>query len=251
MMQATSSAASGLDAQQQRLDVIAANIANVNTVGYKSARADFKDALYSHMKDPVGDAEANNLRQGSGVIVNATNRDYSDGARQDTGAQLDFSITGSGFFTLQNSNGERVYTRNGNFSISVEGGKNYLTSSDGAYVLSDQGTKIELPSTGAVSVDPSGTLTAGGQNVGKLAVMTFDNPQGLSAVGDSTYAETAASGTAYAAPDAQVYQGSLEASNVDLGQELTLMMRTQRLFSLTSTALRTSDEMDGLANSLK
>jgi flagellar basal-body rod protein FlgG len=251
MMQATQTAASGMRAQQTRLDTIAANVANVSTIGYKSARADFKDALYTKIKDPVGDSDANNLLRGTGVVLSATGRDFSDGSPQTTGAELDFSISGDGFFMLENGAGERLYTRNGNFAVSVENGGNYLVNADGDYVLSDQGQRIKIPNTGGISVTADGTLSSGGTEVAKLGIADFDNAEGLSAAGDSCFRETAASGTAYAAQNAQVAQGSLESSNVDLGEEMTLLMRAQRVYSLSSKALQTADEMDGLANNMR
>lgn len=252
MMQASKTAASGLQAQQERLDLIAADIANVNTVGYKSARADFKDALYTRMVNPAdGQSEADNLLRGSGVILSATNRDFSDGATQETGEELDFSLSKTGFFMLENGNGEHVYTRNGNFSISEENGSRYLVNADGYYVLSKEGTRIRMPGSGSISVSEDGTLSYSGRPFSSLAVMTFNNPDGLSAVGNSCYQETATSGGAYTALNAGVSQGSLEGSNVDLGEDLTLLMRAQRAYSLAGKALQTADDMDGLANNMR
>lgn len=251
MIQATQTAASGLSAQQSRLDIIASNIANVNTAGYKSSRADFQDALYTRMKDPVGNAEQNNLLRGSGVLLGATCRDFTDGAVQETDGKLDFALSNEGFFMLEGAQGQRLYTRDGNFSLSEENGKSYLVSGDGCYVLSDQGQRIAVPDTGSISVTQDGALSSDGTKVGNLGIVTFDNIQGLSAVGNSCFQETAASGNAYVAQNAAVTQGSLEKSNVDLGQEMTLMMRTQRAFTLTSRALQTADEMDGLANNMR
>ena len=251
MLQATQTAASGLRAQQSRLDIISSNIANVNTVGYKSARGDFQDALYTRIKNPVGSSEEQNLLRGSGVLLSATRRDFSDGSTQDTGGKLDFALSNDGFFMLEDSQGQRLYTRDGNFSISEENGKNYLVSGDGCYVLSNQDERISLPDAGAVSVTEDGTLSCGGTKVADLGIVTFDNIQGLSAVGNSCFQETAASGNAYVAQNAVVSQGSLENSNVDLGEEITLMMRTQRAYTLASRALQTADEMDGLANNIR
>ena len=252
MMQATSAAASGLQAQQERLDIIAANIANVNTVGYKSARADFKDALYSRMQNPAdGLSVEENLLKGSGVILSGTGRDFTDGAAQSTGVQTDMALSGSGFFMLQDDGGDAVYTRNGNFSLSEENGSLYLVNADGNYVLSDQGTRIQVPGDGSFHVSADGTLSHEGEAFSKLAVVQFDNPEGLDDVGNSCYRETAASGGAYRASDAGVTQGSLENSNVDLGQEMTLLMRAQRAYSLAGKALQTADEMDGLANNMR
>lgn len=251
MMQARNTAATGLVAQQQRIDIIAANLANENTTGYKAARADFKDALYVSMKDPVGNAEANNLRKGSGVILNTTGRDLSDGTAQTTGRSLDFSLSGEGYFTVQGADGGLLYTRNGHFSISPENGQNYLVDENGQYVLSTQGQRISVGSGEDLSVRTDGTLSVGGQTVGKLAIADFVNPQGLSAAGNSCFQETAASGAPRAAQNCETEQGSLEASNVNLGKEMTLMIRAQRAYTMTGKALQTADDMDGLANTIR
>lgn len=251
MMQARNTAATGLVAQQQRMDVIAANLANENTTGYKAARADFKDALYVRMKDPAGNAEANNLRKGSGVILNATGRDLSDGAAQTTGRSLDFSLSGEGYFTVRGADGGLLYTRDGHFSISPENGRNYLVDEDGRYVLSTQGQKISVGSGENLSVKTDGTLAVGGRTVGTLAIADFSNPQGLSAAGGSCFQETAASGAPRAARSCEVEQGSLEASNVNLGEEMTLMIRAQRAYTMAGKALQTADDMDGLADSIR
>lgn len=251
MMQARTTAATGLEAQQQRMDIIAANLANDNTTGYKAARADFKDALYTNMKDPVDNAEANNLRKGSGVLLNATGRDLTDGATQTTGRALDFSLSGEGYFVVQGADGGQLYTRNGHFSVSSENGQNYLVDDQGHYVLSTQGQRISVTGQGELSVRADGTLSVGGQTVGQLARVDFSNPQGLSAVGDSCFEETAASGAPRAAENCEVAQGSLEASNVDVGEEMTLMIRAQRAYTMAGKALQTADDMDGLANSIR
>lgn len=251
-MQAGRTAATGLRAQQERLDTIAANIANVNTTGYKSARADFKDALYTQMINAAdGLSTEHNLLRGTGVVLNATGRDFSGGAMQTTGGKLDFSLSGEGFFMLEGNAGERLYTRDGSFTVSEENGNSYLVSADGHYVLSGQGTRIQLPGNGAVSVDGSGILSYEGQPFSNLAVMQFSNPEGLRAVGNSCFSATGASGNAYATRNTEVLQGSLEGSNVDLGQEMALLIRTQRVYSMAGKALQTADEMDGLANNMR
>lgn len=251
-MQAGKTAATGLRAQQERLDTIAVNIANVNTTGYKSARADFKDALYTRMINAAdGLSTEHNLLRGTGVILNTTGRDFSGGAVQTTGAKLDFSLSGDGFFMLEGNSGERLYTRNGSFTVSEESQGSYLVSADGHYVLSNQGNRIQLPGNGAISVDKSGTLSYKGQPISNLAVMQFSNPEGLRAVGNSCFEETGASGSSYTARNTEVLQGNLEGSNVDLGQEMALLIRTQRVYSMTGKALQTADEMDGLANNMR
>ena len=143
-MQSLYSAASALKNQQTRLDVIAANIANSTTPGYKSSRVDFKDAMYELMLDPVGNSLQADLLRGSGMLISGTTEDFSNGTLQPTGNLLDLAVNGSGFFTVQDAQGNQYYTRNGSFTVSEENGENVLVTADGKYVLDDQGNKITL-----------------------------------------------------------------------------------------------------------
>lgn len=251
MIQSVRTAATGMQAEQERLDNIASNIANVNTVGYKSVRTDFKDALYNNIADPVGGSEENNLTRGVGVIANGTNRNFSMGVARETGGKLDFMLEGKGFFTLQDAEGQTLYTRNGNFSLSAENGDTYLVSGDGYYVMSDTGERISLSTGDDISVDTDGTIFSNGVRGANFAIAEFPNQTGLSDVGDSCFMETQASGQAARAKAPNVMQGSLESSNVDLAQEMTLMIRTQRAYTMASKALQTADDMDGLANNMR
>jgi len=145
-MQSLYSAASGLSAQQTRLDTVSANVVNANTPGYKSTRADFKDALYTSMENPVLlDSAANNLLTGSGVLLGATGIDMAPGTVEATGQPLDFAINGSGFFQVQTPSGETLYTRNGSFSTSPVDGDNYLVTPQGYFVLDADGNRIKMP----------------------------------------------------------------------------------------------------------
>lgn len=251
-MQAIYTAASGLKGQQTRLDTIAANLANVSTTGYKASRVDFKDTLYTLMDSPLGDAEGRNLLTGTGVRLGSTGADFGDGMLEETGQSLDFAITGAGFFTAERGDGTRIYTRDGSFQVSAEGENNYLVTAQGYYVLDEQGNRISLPEDlSQVSLAQDGTLQTGdGQGV-RLAISGFPNPDGLLAVGGSDYIASEASGDPAQVTDTRLEQGSLERSNVELSQELTLLMRSQRAYSLASRALQTADEMEGLANHMR
>ncbi|HHU22246.1 MAG TPA: flagellar hook-basal body protein [Clostridiales bacterium] len=251
-MQAIYTAATGLKAQQNRLDTIAANISNVNTVGYKSTRVDFKDALYNLMENPAGDSMASNLLKGSGVLMNATTTDFSEGRLETTNSILDFAIIGEGFFTLENTQGEILYTRNGSFSLSAEEDASYLVSSQGYYVLDRDGNRIALPkdltglniANGTMLRNEDGELAA-------LGIVTFPNNDGLLAAGETCYRPSETAGEPTPLEDARIEQGKIESSNVDLAQELTLLIRSQRAYSLASRALKTADDMDGLANNIR
>jgi flagellar basal-body rod protein FlgG len=250
-MQSFYTAASGLNGQQMRLDTIAANIANSNTPGYKSTRVDFKDALYTTMENPTGANEAVNLEAGTGIVISATTTDFTDGALISTGQPLDFAITGEGFFTVQNENGETLYTRNGSFGISPIDGENYLVTSQGYFVLDSDGNRITIPEgVSDLSVTGAGVMYDAEGEFGRLGLVNFSNPDGLDPVGDTCFRATEASGLAEAGDNIAVMQGSIEGSNVNLASELTLLIRSQRAYSLASRALQTADDMEGLANNM-
>ena len=251
-MNAINIAASGLRAQQNRLDTIGSNISNVNSIGYKATRADFKDALYSAIENPDGPVLEANLIGGNGVITASTTTDYTQGAIEDTDQMLDLAIVGEGFFVVQNPNGEIRYTRNGSFGLSSEGAQAFLVTGSGQYVLDDAGNRIAIPVGENISIGYGGIIRNENSDViGNIAVVGFTNPVGLDAMGDTSFAQTEVSGAPMNIANADIRQGAVEKSNVDLSQELTLMMRTQRAYSLASQALRTADEMDGLANNMR
>ncbi|NCB50706.1 MAG: flagellar hook-basal body protein [Clostridia bacterium] len=251
-MQAIYTAGSGLRGQQTRLDTIAANIANSDTVGYKSSRVDFKDALYSLMDSPVADSEEANLFVGSGVVLGATATDFSNGSMSVTGNLLDFAIQGSGFFSVRNAAGETLYTRNGSFSVSSMDGENRLVTAQGYEVLDAEGNRITVPDGSSdISVSASGVLSTTEGEFAVLGIVSFSNPDGLSAAGDTCYTASEVSGEPETAKGVSIVQGSLENSNVDLAQEMTLLIRSQRAYSLASRALQTADDMEGLANNMR
>lgn len=251
-MQSLYTAASGLANQQKRLDTIASNIANASTTGYKSTRVDFKDALYSTMDDPVlSDGAGNNLLVGSGVLLDATSINFKQGNVTQTDLPLDFSIDGSGFFQVQADSGETLYTRNGSFCTTHVGNENYLVTSQGHFVLDNNGSRIKLPeASDGLTVTEKGVIEADSKEYGTIGLVGFTNPDGLSPAGDTCFRATANSGRPEQDMSSNLEQGSVETSNVDLAQEMTLLIRSQRAFSLASRALTTTDDMMGLANTI-
>ena len=258
MYEAMMIAATGLQNQQRRLDTIAHNVSNVNTVGFKNSRLDFKDALYTagivpalpRTREPEG-----NQQKGHGVMVAGITKDFLPGSVQTTDRLLDVTIQGEGFFALEAVNGETVYTRNGSFELSVEDGGVYLVNGSGLYVLNAGGGRIRVPdNTETITFSQQGEIvfTAGDEETAvMLGVYTFRNLMGLQSIGDSNYAETVSSGERRTAGDATIRQGTLEMSNVRLADEMTRMIRTQRVFQLSSRALTTADEMEGIANNMR
>lgn len=256
MYEAMFTAASGIRGQQQRLDVIADNMSNVNTNAFKASRLNFKDILYVAGDYPYAD-QAENQQKGHGVKTASVSRIFSTGNLVTTERQLDFAIEGEGFFELMDRNGGYYYTRAGNFYLSEIGGQHYLVNGSGNFVLSDAGEPVIMPADAMrLNIDATGHISftgADGANTdgGNIALRTFVNPDGLSSLGGCNYSPTEASGEPVAAQRAGVRQGVLESSNVDIAQEMTRMIRTQRALSFSSRALTTADQMEGIANNMR
>ena len=178
-------------------------------------------------------------------------RNENDGNIQSTQNQLDFSIEGEGYFALAAPSGETVYTRNGAFYLSPSPEGNYLVNSSGYFVLDTQGNRIVVADNASIGEDGTVRTAEGDQSGVRIGVYTFANRAGLSSVGGTSFTATEASGEAFVSEGHTLKQYSLESSNVDLAQELTLMLRTQRAFSLASRALQTADSMDGLVNNMR
>ncbi len=246
-------ARTGLDAQNMRMRLIANNLANVNTTGFKRDRASFETLAYQSVT-AAGAASSDSTKfatgtsLGSGVQINGTAKIDTQGSLQTTGNSLDMAIEGSGFFQVQMPDGRTGYTRDGSFSLSSEG---TLVNSEG-YQLQPQ---IQIPQGSEnITIAQDGTVSVrlAGQNdvteVGKIETARFTNPAGLEAVGSNMLVETAASGQAQigaAAADGRgpIRQGSLESSNVNIVEELVDMIETQRAYEVNSKMIKATDEM--------
>ncbi|MDD5017605.1 MAG: flagellar hook-basal body protein, partial [Eubacteriales bacterium] len=243
-MQALYSAKLGLLAQQQKVDTIANNIANISTTGFKSRSTSFKDTLYTEIINPADVQSTADLQQGTGVTLSSTYCDYSQGTKVETGEALDFYIEGGGFFTVADSEGNMTYTRCGSFAVSSEEDGPYLVTAQGYYVLDSELNSIKLPDNAEdLSVSENGELYVGDEpSFATLNIVTFVNKDGLSSVGDSCYVATGALGEAIES-GAKVYSGYLEASNVDLTVEMANLIQAQRAYSLAGKAITTWNEM--------
>jgi len=257
MYLAMSAAASGLRKQQLRIDNIANNVANINTVGFKNARLDFRDSLYTAGVTPGRPRSPdNNQQRGHGVLSAAITRDFKPGSFERTERLLDFAIEGEGFFALRDHNGNTVYTRNGSFHISTEADGTYLINGEGFYLLDPNEERIMIPfgvNRIDVGVDGSMQFVIHDTIVGtaSMGMFTFRNLKGLETTGGGNFNPTAIAGERSVAANVTVRQGILESSNVSLGDEMTRLIRTQRAFQLASRALTTADEMQGIANNMR
>ncbi|HYI42011.1 MAG TPA: flagellar basal-body rod protein FlgG [Sphingomicrobium sp.] len=251
-------ARTGLDSQSARMRVIANNLANVNTTGFKKDRAEFETLAYQTMTVPGAPSSAENryavgLALGSGVNMTGTARLNTQGALQSTDNPLDIAIEGDGFFQVQRPDGTTGYTRAGNFSLSAEG---QIVTSDGMRLqpeisVPEGATSVTIGADGTVSAQLQGQTSA--TELGRLELARFVNPSGLQALGGNLFAETGASGTPQVgAPGldgrGSLRQGSLEGSNVNVVQELVDMIETQRAYEVNSKMISATDEMLRNAN---
>ncbi|HTS18866.1 MAG TPA: flagellar basal-body rod protein FlgG [Verrucomicrobiae bacterium] len=258
MLRALYSAASGMAAQQDNLDIISNNLANVNTTGFKSSKIEFQDLLYETQRQAgtdqgSGDQLPTGIQVGHGAQVVATEKVFTQGELSSTGEQLDVAIQGDGFFEVQLPDGTLAYTRDGGFKTNSNG---QVVTSNGLPVQGFQAvpqgtTNITISSNGQVSyTTPSGTTTF------QVQLARFENEGGLSSMGGNLYQETTASGTAeLGTPSTNGFgslaQGYLELSNVQIVNEMVNMIEAQRAYEVNSKAVQAADEMMQMSNNLR
>lgn len=246
-------AKTGLDAQQTRMTVTANNLANVSTTGFKKGRAAFEDLLYQNIKQ-VGAAGTQDtqlptgLSLGTGARVVATEKIFTQGSVNITDNALDVAINGRGFFQVLLPDGSVAYSRDGRFQLSAQGA---LVTSSGYNVqptinIPDGAQSITIGTDGVVSVQVAGQSAP--TQVGTLQLVDFINPAGLQPRGENLLVESAASGAAQTGTPGinglgTVVQGALEASNVNVVEELVGMIETQRAYEMNSKAISTTDQM--------
>ncbi len=238
-------AKSGIQSHQDLLNVTANNIANASTPGYKAQAAAFSDLVYDEM------AVGNGLQNGHGARLNAVSPDLSQGPVSETGGPLDVLIAGEGYFCVENSAGERFYTRNGSFQLARVDGVYTLVTAGGEKVLDRHDAPIVFKENGGAPVLAGPAATVAGDNAFQLAVVTFQNPQALTAEGNGLFRANAQSGAARLYEEARLVQGSLELSNVDLAAEMVKMIRAQRGLQFNAQVLKTADDLEGIANGLR
>jgi flagellar basal-body rod protein FlgG len=243
----------GLDAQQTQMDVIANNLANVSSTGFKRSRAVFEDLLYQNIRQPGAQSSQqtqlpSGLQLGTGVRPVATERIFTQGNLQQTSNEKDVAISGQGFFQVLMPDGTTAYTRDGSFQVDNQG---QLVTASGfpvqpAITVPANAESFTVGRDGTVSVQLSGTTAP--TQIGSLQLATFINNAGLQAKGENLYVETSASGNANTnAPGANgagfLTQGYVETSNVNVVEELVNMIQTQRAYEINSKAITTSDQM--------
>lgn len=276
MMRSLWTAASGMRAQQVNVDTIANNVANINTIGYKSQQASFKSLLYQNLQSKstnnAGEEKPVAAEVGLGSRVAAITSTFTNGNLQATEDPFSMALEGDGFFQIRTAGGELQYTRDGGFIISPAAQGNMLCTTDGNAVLDAYGNQIILPNTQVATdlvVNEDGTIAfpdatgnpailtdANGRPV-RFGIYQFNNPAGLAKEGSNNFSVTVASGAAVAengnatVQQTKVHQYYTEASNVDVAEEMVNLIVAQRAYEMNSKAIQTSDEMMQQANNLR
>ena len=257
-MKALSIAASSMLAQQQRTEVVANNLANMNTSGYERRRTEFNALLYrSYVRRPkagssAGETVPSGVHAGLGVKVGDVYRVHEQGVLKQTGNTFDLAIQGEGMFQVQLPNGDIAYTRDGTFQLNQAG---TLVTHDGFPVqpgisVPAGAAKVTINSTGEVLVEQQGGAQA---NVGTILLAQFPNQGGLRAVGDNLFVATTASGAATPATPGlsgagQIQQGFVEGSNVNPVEEISNLIRASRAYEMNSKVMKAADEMMATRN---
>lgn len=259
MLRALYSSAAGMQSQQVNLDIIANNLANVNTTGYKKTKAEFQDLLYQIDRAPGSEQGAGNLlptgiQIGHGSQLVATSKIFTTGELTQTGERLDVAVQGDGFFEVQLPDGSRAYTRDGALKTAADG---RITTSDGLIL---QGGFQPIPAgTTSISISPTGDITTDGANGSQtfqVQLVRFANPSGLESLGRNLYRETLASGPAEIGNPGEdgfgtLQQGYLELSNVKVVEEMVNLILAQRAYEVNSKAVQAADEMMQMSNNLR
>jgi len=258
MLRAFSTAATGMTAQQTMVDVIANNLANVNTSGFKRSQLNFQDLLYISLEEPgteiaSGINSPSGIEIGSGVRVASTIKVFSAGELQNTANPLDIAIAGDGFLQVSMPNGDLRYTRDGSLQINAN---SELVTSTGYTLV----PPITIPADSTVAIEKDGgvnvTDATGSQTVvGTIQLARFPNASGLSSEGGNLLAETEASGTATTGTPGDngfgsIQSGFLEKSNVQMVTELVNLITAQRAYEINSRAIRVGDDMLQTANNI-
>jgi flagellar basal-body rod protein FlgG len=260
MMRALWTAASGLGAEQMKMDVLANNLANVDTTGFKASRADFEDLLYEQLHragtvDNLGQQLPLGLEVGHGVRTADTMKNFTEGTISVTNNSLDLCINGTGFFQISMPDGSLRYTRAGNFSMD---GNGRVVTSDGyplepPVTIPGNATGVVVTSTGQVQI----TLASGSnQVVGQIQLASFLNPSGLQSEGQNLFQVTDASGAVNVAQPGvgvlgTIQQGALEQSNVSVVTEMVNMITSQRAYESNTKVITASDTMLSEANNMR
>jgi flagellar basal-body rod protein FlgG len=261
MLRSLQSAATGMEAQQQLIDTLSNNIANVNTTGYKKQRAHFNDLLYQNLRAPglnsnQGTVAPSGIQVGTGVKLAAIDRIFSEGAIKITQNDTDLMVEGRGFFRVQLQDGNIGYTRDGTFKRSADG---RIVTSEGLpmipeIVIPPNALNLRVGRDGVVTCSVQGETEP--RNLGQIQVANFVNPAGLNSIGRNLYTMSPSSGEPIVTNPGEngtgaIGQGQVEASNVNIVDEMVQMIVGQRAYELNSKVIKTGDEMLASTNQMR
>jgi flagellar basal-body rod protein FlgG len=248
MLEGLYSAAAGMAAQQEQMNAISNDLANVSTDGYQAERVAFKDLLYSPVKLAGTETTA-----GAGASASVIGRSEAQGTLQETGDPLDLAIEGSGYFQVKRANGQLALTRTGQFGVDASGS---IVNAEGNRLSPPiklpkgvSASEVRIASNGVVTVPAPGT-PSGERKLGQIKLVTVTSPEHMLADGGGEFTTTALSGKPHAATG-KIHQGALESSNVDIGSEMAEMVSTERAYQLNSTAIQDESQMMSIANDLR
>ena len=251
MMRLLYTAATGMEAMQQNIDVTSNNLANLNTNAFKKSRANFHDLIYQTLKAPgqnttTGTVVPSGIQVGSGTRLSSVDKMFTTGAVKLTGNETDFMVEGQGFFRVQLEDGTTAYTRYGNFKWDNSG---RLVTADG-FPLVDEITRPQGATNLVVGMDGVVTVNVGSekQDIGQIQLANFINPMGLASKGRNLYTATEASGEPVVGIANQngmgaLYHTQLEAANVNIVEEMVNMISGQRAYEMNSKVIQTGDQM--------
>lgn len=261
MIKSLTTAATGMQAQQTNMDVIANNLANVSTTGFKKSRAEFEDLMYQTQKEPGAASGLNaisptGVQVGLGVRTSSIQKDFDIGAAKVTKNPLDIQVEGAGFFPIQLSDGQIGYTRDGSFKKDPSG---RIVDRNGNAL---QPEIIIPPNASSIDISPNGqvSVTVGNntnpQNIGQIELVNFVNPAGLRSMGKNVFMPTGASGLPQQGQPGQngmgeLAQGQIESSNVNIVDEMVNMITAQRAYETNSKVIQASDQMLQNMNQLR
>jgi flagellar basal-body rod protein FlgG len=242
MVGALTSAAAGMEAQQNWINALSNDIANISTTGYKSLRVGFRDLVYQ----APGRTGAEGTSTGAGAAAEVMGQNFEEGALEQTGRTLDVALTTPGFIRVSKPGGGVALTRDGNLQVAPDG---KLRTATGQELV----PPVQIPKNidpEKLQISPDGTVSAGRRTFGRIALVEVTNPSGLQIDGENGYLPTAASGPVTAAPKARLQQGALESSNVDMASVMTEMTAAQQGYAMAGKAITTQDEVLAIANGL-
>jgi flagellar basal-body rod protein FlgG len=261
MIKSLNTAATGMKAQQTNMDVIANNLANVSTTGFKKSRAEFEDLMYQTIKEPGAETGANarapaGVQVGLGAKTGAVQKDFEQGSSKVTRNPLDIEISGGGFFPVQMPNGQIGYTRDGSFKKGADGrvqdrNGNILQPE---IVIPPDSTGIEISGNGQVAITQGQSPIP--QSIGQIQLVNFVNPAGLKSIGQNLFVPSASSGLPQQGNPGDaglgfVAQGQIETSNVNIVDEMVNMITAQRAYETNSKVMQASDQMLQVTNAMR